>query len=98
MEQQIILHRPWTCQWGRFGQVVAPGREATPAVFWSCTHPALPDGAQLLASGECTECPRWAPCSRLMAEQRDRQEGAGAEADETGGGEATHEVRFSSLV
>ena len=23
MERQIILHRPWTCQWGRFGESLA---------------------------------------------------------------------------
>jgi hypothetical protein len=33
-----------------------------------------------------------------MAEQRDRQDGAGADADGTGGREAPHEVCFSSVV
>ncbi len=67
MEGQIILHRPWTCRWGRFGEVAASGETAS-FVFWSCAHPALPDGSQLLDSDACTECPRWTASSRLTAE------------------------------
>ena len=78
MERQIILRRPWTCQWGKFGHVAAPGRETTPAVFWSCTHPALPDGPELLGSDGCSDCPRWTASSRLTAEMADRLEDNGA--------------------
>ena len=60
MEGQIILHRPWTCRWGRFGDVVGPA-----AVYWSCAHPALPDGPQLLGSDACSACPRWTASSRM---------------------------------
>ena len=74
MERQIMLHRPWTCQWGKFGHVVGPVRETTPTVFWSCTHPALPDSPQRLGSGACTACPRWTAASRLTAPRGDRRE------------------------
>ena len=68
MEGQTILHRPWTCEWGRFGHVFE--------VFWSCAHPALPDGPQLLGSDACAACPRWTASSRLRAERGERLEDA----------------------
>ncbi len=68
MERQIILRRPWTCRWARFGQVLVPGREITSSAFWSCAHPELPDGPKLLGSDSCTECPRWTACSRLATD------------------------------
>ena len=61
MERQIMLHRPWTCQWGKFGHVVWPVRETTPTVFWSCLHPALPDGPQRLGSGPAPRAPDGPP-------------------------------------
>ncbi len=73
MERQIILHRPWTCRWGRFGEVAASG-ETPSFVFWSCAHPALSDGPQLLGADACSECPRWTASSRLTAEMGDRLE------------------------
>ena len=73
MRRQIILHRPWTCRWGRFGEVAASGETAS-FVFWSCAHPALSDGAQLLGADACTACPLWAVSSRLTAEMGDRLE------------------------
>jgi hypothetical protein len=72
MERQIILHRPWTCQWARFGHVVVPGRETTCGAFWSCVHPDLPEGPKLLGSNTCTGCRRWTACSRLAAEECNR--------------------------
>ena len=85
MERQIILHRPWTCRWGRFGYVMVPGRETTSGVFWSCAHPALPDGPKVLGPDMCTECPRWTASSRL----RTTRAGTGARLrdgeDRTGG-------------
>jgi len=73
MEEQITLQRPWTCRWGSFGEVAASGETAS-FVFWSCAHPALPDGPRLLDSGACSECPRWTASSRLTAETGDRGE------------------------
>ncbi len=67
MERQVMLRRPWTCRWGRFGEVAASAEKAS-CVFWNCAHPALPDGSQLLDSDACTECPRWTASSRLTAE------------------------------
>ncbi len=73
MGRQIILHQPWTCRWGRFGEVAASGETAS-FVFWSCAHPALPDGPRLLGPEECTECPRWSASSRLTRGEGDRVE------------------------
>ncbi len=64
MRRQIILHRPWTCRWSKFGEVAASGETAS-CVFWSCAHPALPDGPQLLGSDACLACPRWIASSRM---------------------------------
>lgn len=60
MPPHTTLHQPWTCRWARFGQVLVPGRECNPTPFWSCGHPTLPDGAQLLAGETCSRCHRWA--------------------------------------
>ena len=53
MEGQVIPHRPWTCRWGRFGEMAASGETAS-FVFWSCAHPALSNDPQLQGSDTCT--------------------------------------------
>lgn len=66
MEAHTVLRRPWTCRWARFGHVVAPGHASTPTSFWSCAHPARPDGDQLLAGDTCTNCLRWNPVDSVV--------------------------------
>ena len=82
MERPIILRRPWTCRWSRFGEAAASGETAS-FVFWSCIHPALPDGPKLLDLDMCTECPRWTASSQLTAETGDRLKADGG--DKSGG-------------